>query len=41
MMEYPCPLYRQKLSFLTKALSAAHLSMFRTLKKRVRVRARA
>src|SRR5829696_8391978 len=41
MMEYPRPIYIQKLSFLTKALSAAHLSMFRTLKKRVRVRVRA
>src|SRR5215204_7109421 len=41
MMEYPRPIYIQKLSFLTKALSAAHLSMFRTLKKtRARARAR-
>ena len=39
MMEYPCSLYRQKLSLLTEALSAAHLSVFRTLKKNARTRA--
>ena len=39
MMEYPRPIYIQKLSLLREALSAAHLSMFRTLKN-ARARAR-
>jgi hypothetical protein len=33
MMEYLCPLYIQKFSLLTQAPSAAHLSVFRTLKR--------
>jgi hypothetical protein len=33
MMEYLCLLYMQKFSVLTEALSAAHLSVFRTLKR--------
>jgi hypothetical protein len=33
MMEYLCPLYIQKFSLLAEALSAAHLSVFRTLKR--------
>jgi hypothetical protein len=33
MMEYLCPLYIQKFSLLTQAPSAAHLSVFRTLKE--------
>jgi hypothetical protein len=41
MMEYPCPLYIQKLSLLREALSAAHFSVFRTLKNAcARARAR-
>ena len=36
-MEYPCPLYIQKLSLLTEAPSAAHLSVFRTLKEHAHV----
>jgi hypothetical protein len=37
MMEYPCPLYMQKLSLLTEALSAALFSVFRTLKEHAHV----
>jgi hypothetical protein len=37
MMEYPCPLYMQKLSLFTEALSAALFSIFRTLKEHAHV----
>jgi hypothetical protein len=33
MMEYPCPNYMEKISLLAEALSAVHLSVFRTLKR--------
>src|SRR5215212_3155412 len=36
-MEYPCPIHIQKLSLLTEAPSAAHLSVFRTLKEHAHV----
>ncbi len=33
MMEYPCPIYIQKLSLLTEVLSTALFSVFVTLKR--------